>query len=401
MDSNNDLFSASLEAIDSSKRVAKFQRFINDFQRESEITLNNAQEWIKAELPIVESDINLTSLKEELRSTKIKARRKHLLSALIFEQATRNAIHKYQASTAGLMAIHMLNHIWQAKLEMQPTTAQKANVATAKPKQKSKAEQEHDLKRKKILTDLIKKGEQQNKDSLIQKQTSSTIEKIPVLKKSSHVTVKDDAAIKQKNDLWDKTKHTKDNNNLKSAKKSKPTKKQKKKRNHGVLSRMRNKFPHKLKPKIATKKSNNVDDSQTSLPTNSDLNDSLLDNPNKSSIVVRPGILDSSDKLQFQDHPQLSGNTNDSGVTVRKVLKKREHDTHAPGSNTIIMKLASSSHQKNSTELSIPEQCQLAVNEFCAQYPGYDIVAIRNMAADKIGVSMQYIENLNILPESK
>ena len=62
MDSDNDLFSASLEAIETSKRVENFQRFFTDFQRECEITLDNAQEWIKAELPIVTNHIDLAPL---------------------------------------------------------------------------------------------------------------------------------------------------------------------------------------------------------------------------------------------------------------------------------------------------------------------------------------------------
>ena len=63
------------------------------------------------------------------------------------------------------------------------------------------------------------------------------------------------------------------------------------------------------------------------------------------------------------------------------------------------MKLASSSGGKRTADMSIPEQCQQAVNYFCELFPGYDLIAIRNMAAEKVGVSPQYIENLNILPE--
>ena len=81
------------------------------------------------------------------------------------------------------------------------------------------------------------------------------------------------------------------------------------------------------------------------------------------------------------------------------MLKQREHERQEPGSNTIIMKLASSTGKRSGAKLSIPEQCQDAINMLTEQFPGYDMVAIRNMAAAKVGVSPQYIENLNILPE--
>jgi len=66
---NHDLFGASLESIDTSKRVEKFERFKNDSQREYIATLNNAQEWIKAELPIVTDYIDAPAVKEELSLT--------------------------------------------------------------------------------------------------------------------------------------------------------------------------------------------------------------------------------------------------------------------------------------------------------------------------------------------
>ena len=118
MDSDNDLLSASLESINSSKRVEKFQRFFSKFQRECAISLSNAKEWIKAELPIVSGSIDFVRLKEELKSNKTSARRKHLLSALIFEHAAREATQKHQAATATVMAMHMLNHIWHTKYEL-------------------------------------------------------------------------------------------------------------------------------------------------------------------------------------------------------------------------------------------------------------------------------------------
>ena len=64
MNSDNDLFRASLESIETGKRAQKFQRFIAEFSRECEVTLDNAQEWIKAELPLVSSHIDLAPIKE-------------------------------------------------------------------------------------------------------------------------------------------------------------------------------------------------------------------------------------------------------------------------------------------------------------------------------------------------
>ena len=119
--------------------------------------------------------IEIAPLKEELKSNKTSVRRKHLLSALIFEQAARDAVRNHQAATAGLMAIHMLNHVWQAKLEMNAVQVpskqapRAAMAAQTKQSNKTKAEQDHDLKREQILTSLIKKGEQKIRDSQIQK----------------------------------------------------------------------------------------------------------------------------------------------------------------------------------------------------------------------------------------
>ena len=176
MDSDTSLFSASLEAIDTSKRAEKFQRFFTEFQRECDVTLNNAQEWIKAELPLVANYIELAPLREELKSSKTSTRRKHLLSALIFEQVSRDAVRNHQTATACLMAIHMLHHIWQAKLEMGGVQAATSPAKTKLPV-KTKEEQEHDLKREQILTSLIKKGEQKIRDSQIQQQNKTSIQK--------------------------------------------------------------------------------------------------------------------------------------------------------------------------------------------------------------------------------
>ena len=115
--------------------------------------------------------------------------------------------------------------------------------------------------------------------------------------------------------------------------------------------------------------------------------------------MVSPGFSDSIDDSLIQEQKNLPKDPNESGVTVHKILKERDHERHEPGSNTIIMKLASSSGKRSSGKISVPEQCQQAVNILTQQFPGYDMVAIRHMAAEKVGVSPQYIENLNILPE--
>jgi len=115
--------------------------------------------------------------------------------------------------------------------------------------------------------------------------------------------------------------------------------------------------------------------------------------------MVANGIIEDMEETTSQYNPRSEHDKNSSGITVRKVLKDRAHETHEPGSNTIVMKLASGVKRKSTENLSIPEQCQEAVNIFCQQFPGYDMVAIRNLAAQKVGVSIQYIDNLNILPE--
>ena len=397
MDSDNDLFSASLEAIESSKRVEKFQRFFTKFQREFEITINNAQEWIKAELPLVANYIDLAPLKAELKSNKTTTRRRHLLSALIFEQATRDAVHKYKPATAALMAMHMQNHIWQAKLELQEAqpiaqrSSQNALATNNQPRIKSESEQKHDLKREQILTTLIKKGEQIKRDSQIQKQNASAIQprpdQIPTLKKNKVVT-------RKQKDLWAEAAKKEKQKRLKSLGKDK----KRKQKSMGMLSKVRTKIPLKKKSKEKNNEALSGIHQQPNMPKKKP-DDSLLDDPNKSAIMVNPGIVKDIDDSLIQARPQFSDDPNESGITVRKVLKKREQETHEPGSNTIIMKLASSVGKSKSGNLSVPEQCQQAVNRFYQQFPGYDIVAIRNMAAMKVGVSPQYIENLNILPE--
>ncbi len=406
MDTGTNLFSASLETIDSSKRTDKFQRFFSEFQRECDVILSNAQEWIKAELPIVESYIELAPLKEELKSNKISTRRKHLLSALIFEQVARDAVRKHQAATAGLMSIHMLNHIWQARLEMNQVQVSSAQANITKqdlPRVKTKEEQEHDLKREQILSSLIKKGEKLLSESQIQKQQQNNTSIKPIPKKQAKP--KQQATSKKKNvftksqkDLWAEAAEKEKLSRLKSQNDKNGTNKKRKQKTGGVLSKVRTKFPLKRKSK------NNDDPSQTGIQANTNISpkkpeDSLLDDPNASAIMVSSGIYKDIDDSLIQARPRFSDNVDESGITVRKVLKKREHETHEPGSNTIIMKLASSAGRGDTAKMSVPEQCQQAVNDISAQFPGYDLVAIRNMAAEKVGVSPQYIENLNILPE--
>ena len=401
MDTNNNLFSASLEGIDSNKRVEKYQRFFSEFQRDCDVILNNAQEWLKAELPIVANYVELAPLKEELKSSKASVRRKHLLSALIFEQTCRDAVRHHRAATAAVMAIHMLNHIWQAKLEM--NEVQPAQVKSAKAKQdktRSTRISEDILKREQILTSLIKKGEQQKRDSQIQKQSATAIQKNPFLNQTQSRN-KQTSVKKFEDELWKEAKFEEDEANLTITKRyTKPKKKTKRKKSHGVFSKMRNKIPAKLTTKSKYKKTQSRKSStkKTKKP-----HDSLLDDPNNSAIMVSPGLLQDIDDSLIKERPRFSNDPNESGITVRKVLKKRSHESHEPGSNTIIMKLASSSGKRSSgssENMTVPEQCQQAVNELCARFPGYDIVAIRNMAAEKVGVSPQYIENLNILPEN-
>ena len=116
--------------------------------------------------------------------------------------------------------------------------------------------------------------------------------------------------------------------------------------------------------------------------------------------MVRSGFSESIDDTLLRERREFPKDSNASSVTVHKMLKTRDHGRQDPGSNTIIMKLASGGASKSSkAKLSTPEQCQEAINQLTQQFPGYDLVAIKHMAAEKVGVSPQYIENLNILPE--
>lgn len=383
MDSNNDLFSASLEIIDSSKCVKKYTRFYDEFKRECEITLDNARDWLRAEIPIVTDKIELASLKEELKTNKTSETRKHLLSALIFEVVTRDAIKSHNAETAALMAMHMLNHMWLAKLEINE------NIPVLDSEQAfanlSEAEKQTTIQRERILDTLIKKGEILQSESQIQN-NNITKPKID----SKNTSSKHPLLTKKEKDLWAET-----NKASKRKKKNALQKKVKEKRkSKGVFSKVKDKIPLTRKNQRSE-----ITDTDKNTTTHERYDDSLLENPNNSAIIVAPGITEHiSDSQTIQD-PRQSNDPNSSGITVRKVLKRRQHEMHEPGSNTLVMKLASGGKRKSNENLSIPEQCQEAVNIFCAQFPGYDMVAIRNLAAQKVGVSIQYIDNLNILPE--
>lgn len=395
---NHDLFSASLESIATSKRAEKFERFKNDFQRECNATLDNAQEWIKAELPIVTDYIDAIAVKDELRQSKISSRRKHLLSALLFEKSVREAITDNNAPTAALMAMHMFNHMWQAKVELHgsmPTVIANTKAAPAKAPKAPIAEETYNDTREKILTSLIEKGEKLIQDSQIQPNTAKQPQNNSASKPSPPTlqTQKDKKKIKpaqKKSDLWkkeeEKSTHQK---RFGSTQKNKP-----KKKSLGMFSKVKTKIPLKRKKAKIQKI---VEETNPVSEKNPD--DSLLDDPNRSSIMVNPGFSDSIDDSLIQVRSQMMGKPNESGVTVHKMIKARNHDKQEPGSNTIIMKLASGAGKSSGANLSIPEQCQQAINLLTDQFPGYDMVAIRHMAAEKVGVSPQYIENLNILPE--
>lgn len=396
---NDDLFSASLESIDSSKRVDKYQRFKNDFQRECTATLDNAQEWIKAELPIVTDYIDAAAVKEELKLSKTSVRRKHLLSALLFEKSLRESIENNHASKAAVMAIHMCNHMWQAKVELHgslPTAVSLGLSTSASPI--SSAIETHNDSRAKILATLIEKSEKLQQDSQLQSQSQSQI-KSKIQTKSKNSYENKQAPSKptahkpistRMGDLWAQEAENSKQQNLSSLAKNGKTKK----KSAGVFAKVKTKLPLKRRKKAI---SNQIDASTQVIEKLPE--DSLLDDPNRSSIMVNSGFSDSIDDSLIKARPKFSDNPNESGVTVHKILKERAHKKQAPGSNTIIMKLASSSGKRRGENLSIPEQCQEAVNILTQQFPGYDMVAIRNMAATKVGVSPQYIENLNILPE--
>ena len=397
---NHDLFSASLESLETSKRVEKFRRFKTDFQRECNATLDNAQEWIKAELPIVTDYIDAPAIKDELKQPKTSKRRKHLLSALLFEKSLRESIENNNASCAAIMAMHMFNHMWQAKVELHdslPTAVASSNITLAS---KSAIETYNDT-REKILTTLIEKGEKLNKDSQIQPQANPKVQNIepknptpakPKLTTKTPIVSKPSYSPQMNADLWvqeaEKAKQQKRFANVQ-------TKKTKKKSN-GVFSKVKTRLP--LTRRSKAKADQELADQENKI-SESKPDDSLLDNPNRSAIMVSPGFSDSIDDSLIQERKNFQKDPNESGVIVHKLLKGREHARQEPGSNTIIMKLASSSGKRPGGKLSVPEQCQQAINILTEQFPGYDMVAIRHMAAEKVGVSPQYIENLNIRPE--
>jgi len=399
---NHDLFSASLESIETSKRVDKFQRFKNDFQRECNVTLDNAQEWIKAELPIVTDYIDATAIKDELKQTKTSNRRKHLLSALLFEKNLRESIVINDATTAAIMAMHMFNNMWQAKVELHgslPTAVASTNTSLSKSPSEI-ANQTYNDTSEKILTTLIKKGEQLKNDSQIQSLIQNKSQKKVTSKKPKQKTQPPIEKVsrkdtKKKTDTWaeeiDKEKQQKllalaNNNKIKDNAKKKVG---------GMLSKVKTKLPLKRRKKSISDRFTTKQDN----PTEKYQDDDLFDDPNRSAIMVNPGFSESIDDSLIQARSQAIQDPNESGVMVHKVLKEQEHNRQEPGSNTIIMKLASSSGKRSRDGLSVPEQCQQAINILTQQFPGYNQVAIRNMAAEKIGVSPQYIENLNILPE--
>jgi hypothetical protein len=401
---NDNLFSASLESIDSSKRVDKYQRFKNDFQRECNATLNNAQEWIKAELPIVTDYIDAAAVKDELKLSKTSDRRKHLLSSLLFEKSLRESIENNHASKAAVMAIHMCNHMWQAKVELYgslPTAVALGSSIPTSPD--NSAIDTHSDTSAKILTTLIEKSEKLQQDSQIQSQIKSNIK---TKSESNNASKNNTFNSKQNtsNPIENKSTNTSRKKNLwaeeaekeKQQKLSSLTKNNKsKKKSSGVFSKVKSRFLLK-KRKKANRTLINKNDNQAA---ENSPEDSLFDNPNNSAIIVSPGFSESNDDFLIRARPKFSDNPNESGITVHKVLKEYEHEKQALGSNTIIMKLASSAGKQSGVKSSTPEQCQQAVNILTQQFPSYDKVAIRNMAATKVGVSFQYIENLNILPE--
>jgi len=392
---DHDLFTASLESIETSKRVDKYQRFKNDFQRECIATLDNAQEWIKAELPIVTDYVDASAIKDELKQSKTSGRRKHLLSALLFEKSLREAVENNNADTAAMMAVHMFNNMWQAKVELTgvaPVAA--SNASSISNVAKDSALETYNDTREKILTTLIEKGEKLKQDSQIQSNIKPATKQVKKPDPVNHPTTKSQEKSKssftaQKNEDFRLQEDAKLPNRPSNIK----TKKAKKKSN-SMFAKVKTKIPLKRKKSKIVSQPSTVNDIAQNSP-----DDSLLDDPNRSAIHVSPGFSDSIDDSLIKARSDIFKDPNESGVTVHKVLKTRDHEKQDPGSNTIIMKLASSAGKKRTGKLSIPEQCQDAINMLTQQFPGYDMVAIRHMAAEKIGVSPQYIENLNILPD--
>lgn len=401
MDSENDLLSASLESVDSNKRIDKYMTFYSEFRREYDILLSNALEWIKSELLIVSDDIDLAPLKEELKSNEISIRRKRLLSALIFEHAVRDSIQKYNPATATVMAMHMLDNIWNVKFELydphsslKPASRNSVAQITTANKKKPKISKDI-LKREKILTTLIEKSEKRINDTQIQKQNESAIQTKPTSQANITESLQKNPSSKTKEEDLFKDIELE----YKAGKISidHESKKNTKKKRKGVFSKVRDRLPLRLgkKNKKLLDSKENTETCHKEVP-----DESLLENPNDSAIIVNPGLKENINNPLPQPRQKFGDKYNESGITVRKVLKTREHELQNSVGNTIIMKLASKSSDSSNTNLSIPVKCQQAVNELCQQFPGYDIVAIRNMAAQKVGVSLQYIENLNILPES-
>ena len=405
MDSN-DLFSASLESISTGKRVEKYQHFKKDFQRECFVTLDNAQEWIKAELPMVTEYIDAVAIKDELKQGNASSRRKFLLSALLFEKNLRLAIERDQAPQAAMMALHMVNQIWQAKVELHGLQPLKASNTRSH----DSAVESFDETREKILTTLIKKGEKLQQDSQIQskieqksKDSHKAKTKPKQTKQQQAVNNKPSPSVQtpvtnSKNERSQETKkQVVKNNNRKKAQnnktKSKPNKV--KKKTNSVFTKVKTKFPLKRKSRYVKKQNDEPETKDADFSEHDD----LYDDPNQSAIMVSTGFADSIDDSIIKARDEIFKDPNNSSVTVHKVLKERQHEKQKPGMQTIVMKLASSAGKQNSEKLSIPEQCQDAINVLSQQFPGYDMVAIRNMAAEKVGVSPQYIENLNILPE--
>ncbi len=385
---NDDLFSASLESLSTSKRVDKFRRFKNDFFRECNATLDNAQEWIKAELPIVTDYIDPALIKDELRQSKTSDRRKYLLSALLLEKSLRESIDNNDAKKAAVMAMHMVNNMWLAKVELHGLQPMDSTIQ----KIKRSGIDTHDDTREKILTSIIEKSEKLNKEPQIQEKQAPS--KQPQ-KKPAKSAKKPITANKKKVDTWAEEVEQDKKRKLAALAKKNELKNLSKKKAASVLSKVKTKLPLIKKGK---KSSNKQIDSQADSSENT-FSEELLDDPNRSSIMVSPGFIENIDDSIIKAREEVFKDPNASGVKVHKIIKKREHEKQEPGSNTIIMKLASSSSKKPGAKLSIPEQCQEAINMLTEQFPGYDMVAIRNMAAEKVGVSPQYIENLNILPE--
>ncbi len=382
---NNDtLFNASLEAVHTDKCVEKYQRFKNDFRRVCLTTLDNTQEWVKAELPLVTEYIDVTAVKDELKQSKISKRRKYLLSALLFEKNLRNSIEQDNAVDAAVMALQMVNQIWQAKVELHGLQPMQASTHTPSDTSIDSI----DDTREKILATLIEKGEKRQQESQIESKIRSKImakahgsKEPPVI----NTQVKKPATkIQKKPDLWDQK-----TNNASQGKNTKPSKKKK----NGMLSKVKTKLPLKRKAK------NKQAPKKPAVESTASPEDSLLDDPNRSSIMVNPGFQERLSDSMIQSRRSYADNPEDSGVTIRKVQEKKVHEKKKPGMQTVVMKLASSAGRKPKSEMSVPEQCQDAINILTQQFPGYDMVAIRHMAAEKVGVSPQYIENLNILPD--